>query len=131
MVLMLSWSMTPTRSGSPRTLTAWRSPGIRFDSLTFAPAAGRRTPADRSQILDAPRNATDQEILRQNETACSFGDGMSVWRERTGKIVSIEQPTSRGYSARRRSMWIASVQTPAELHLKSRRYKAHGCLSKH
>src|SRR5712692_1818523 len=129
MVLILSWSMTVSRL--PRTLTAWRSPGTRFDWLTFAPAAGRRTPADRSQILDAPRNATDQEILRQNETACSFGDGMSVWRERTGKIVSIEQPTSRGYSARRRSMWIASVQTPAELRVKSRRHKAHECLSKH
>ncbi len=56
MVLMLSWS-----------LTASRSPRTRFDWLTLAPVAGRRTPAALGQVLDAPRYATDEKILRQNE----------------------------------------------------------------
>jgi len=64
---MLSWSMTP-----------WRSLRTTFGWLTFAPAAGRRAPADRIQILDAPRNATAPEILRQNETACSFRQGRAA-----------------------------------------------------
>lgn len=118
MVLTLSWSMT-----------AWGSPRTAFGWLTFAPAAGRRAPADRSQILDAQRTAMDQGILRQNETVCLSRQGRRARRAGSRRIGSKECPTLRCRSAGRHSGAKTATKAPAKIYGKPGRYKAQRWLS--